>query len=165
MSEMISDRYHYANPNVRPYVGLNHFSCASSALHIAYRAFGLNYPEHEIIRDFRQDLREGVNWTKMMDHAESLGFKADFFAELDYESLLAPLYQIPYVLIVGWIAINHTVYKLHHCSPVRYISQDKIALTNTGDHRLEKFEREEFIPLWHDYNHEHPFMTMRRETV
>lgn len=165
MSEIYIDKYHYSNPNVRPYLCKTDFTCSSGALHIAYKALGLNYPEIQIIRDFNQGFSGNISWTEMIDHTESHNFSADFIEGCSYETLLAPLYEVPYVIIVGWIANNDPVIKMYHCSPVRFVSLEDIALTNVGRHGLMKFTKERFISVWKDYTYEHPFMTIRQKNT
>ncbi len=56
MLELQIDKYHYLNPNVRPYLPKTNYTCASAALHTAYRALGFNYPETQIVRDLGKSI-------------------------------------------------------------------------------------------------------------
>lgn len=165
MSEIYIDKYHYSNANVRPHLSETYYTCASSALHIAYRALDFKYPEIRIIRDLKKGFYEGLSWFEMMGHAESCGFSVDFIKDEDFDLLSAPLYVEPYVMIVGWIALDDPEVKMYHCSPVRFVSLRNIGLTNIGVQGFEKFSKEEFVPKWNDYNHNHPFMTIRNSRV
>lgn len=165
MSEIYKDKYHYSNTNVRPYLTQNIFTCSSAALHIAYRSFGLNYPEAQVAVDFKNGFRGNISWTEMMNHAESRGFFTDFIEGCDYDILTAPLYNDPYVIIVGWIANENPSVKMYHCSPVRFVSLKNIGLTNIGNQGFKKFTKEEFVPIWNDYTYEHPFMTIRKKLI
>jgi hypothetical protein len=165
MSEIYIDKYHYSNTKVRPYLSETNYTCASGALHIAYRGLGLKYPEIQIIRDLKKGFYKSLSWLEMTDHAESLGFSVDFIKDEGFDLLLAPLYDVPYVMIVGWIAQDDPEVKMYHCSPVRFVSSKNIGLTNIGVQGFEKFSKEEFLPKWNDYNHNHPFMTIRNSQV
>ena len=83
----------------------------------------------------------------MMDHVESKGFLTDFIQNEDFDLLLAPLYDNPYVIIVGWFPSGVPQNKMYHCSPVRLVSQRNIGLTNIGRHGIEKLTKEKFDPL------------------
>jgi len=165
MREIYTDRYHYSNPNVRPHNPMTDYTCASGALHVAYQAFDFHYSENQIVHDLGKGYSDGVSWNEMMDHAESNGFDAAFYHGLDFDTLSCRLYKVPYVIIVGWIAYEDPVDPMYHCSPIRFANSKSISLTQLGEQGLMKMAKEDFLPVWHDCIHEHPFMTLRKRGI
>jgi hypothetical protein len=98
----------------------------------------------------------------MYKHAESLGFAVDFIYGCNYELLMSELYPQKHVNIVGWLACDDAN-RMFHYSPVRYVNKDFIKLGNAcNKYGFEKLPRTDFLPLWTDYKHEHPVLTIRK---
>jgi hypothetical protein len=162
MSERYLSRHAYRNTHIPKYEQISRRSCPSAALHLAYKALGIDYPETQIRNDLDMRPKDMGHWSDMYLHAECMGLGVDFFHDLGYEILLSQLYHEPYVMIVGWHPVRNPEY-MYHISPVRAIDRHNIIIAETIDARFVTMNKRDFTTLWYDTEgNSHPLLTIRK---
>ncbi|MCX6751036.1 MAG: cysteine peptidase family C39 domain-containing protein, partial [Candidatus Pacearchaeota archaeon] len=128
----------------------NDGSCGPVSLKMLFEYYGLKKSERELIKLTNCSILNGTTANELVNAAKSLGFDASYSDNNTWENLYNEVHKNGPVIVDWFSQISG------HYSPVYDIYKNEIVLADPEYGFIREMKKNEFLPLWFDFDVPYP---------